>query len=188
MGARNDAGTSPGAEKSGAKESLKDRVVGELEEYAVITAYLCVLLTVSSLHRQLLQGHGISLWQQGFAIINALVFGKVILLGQALKLGTGNENHALAWTILRRALAFSILLVVSQIVEESIRAWFQHRPVESVFAGLGGTAGILCHVAIFFVALLPFFAVQQAGLVLGARALWDFFFHADGRRFRLRED
>jgi len=34
----------------------------------------------------LVQGHAISIWQQGFAIVNALVFAKVNLIGEALEL------------------------------------------------------------------------------------------------------
>jgi hypothetical protein len=65
---------------------LKERAISELEEYAVITAYLWLLFALFSLHKQLVQGYGISVWQQGFAIVNALIFGKVILVGQALGL------------------------------------------------------------------------------------------------------
>lgn len=187
MNVRNDAGTRPGAEAE-VKRSLKERAVDELKRYLVISAYLCVLLAVFSLHRQLLLGHEISLWQQGFAIINALVFGKIILLGEALKLGERKQNHALAWTVLRRSLIFSVLLVASQILEESIRAWFQHRHAASVIVDLGGWPGVLCHAVIIFVALLPFFAVQEAGRVLGARALWNLFFRNDGRQVHLAQD
>jgi hypothetical protein len=80
---QNLADQAPGTTDSGSKKSLTERAVSELERYAVISAYLWLLFALFSLHRQLLQGHGISLWQQGFAIINALVFGKVILIGEA---------------------------------------------------------------------------------------------------------
>jgi hypothetical protein len=70
--------------EGGRKKRLKERAVSELEEYAVITAYLWLLFALFSLHTQLVQGHGMSGWQHGFAIVNALIFGKVILIGQAL--------------------------------------------------------------------------------------------------------
>jgi hypothetical protein len=76
---------------------LRERAFGELEKYAVITVYLWLLFALFSLHKQLVQGHGISLWHQGFAILNALIFGKVILIGQALKVGKGLERRALIW-------------------------------------------------------------------------------------------
>ena len=73
--------------EGGGSKSLKERAVSELEEYAVITVYLWLLFALFSLHKQLVQGHEISVWHQGFAIVNALIFGKVILIGQALEVG-----------------------------------------------------------------------------------------------------
>src|SRR5215813_14749011 len=109
-------GTAEGREK----KSLKERAFGELEKYAVITVYLWLLFALFSLHKQLIQGHGISLWHQGFAILNALIFGKVILIGQALEVGKGLERRALIWAVLGKSLIFSILSLAFHIVEESI--------------------------------------------------------------------
>ena len=82
---QNVANTTSGTAEAGEKKSLTERVVSELERYAVISAYLCLLFALFSLHkREVLQEHGISVWQQRFAIVNALIFGKVILIAQAL--------------------------------------------------------------------------------------------------------
>ena len=71
----NVANTAPAT--TGGKKSLTERAFRELEKYAVITVYLWLLFALFSLHKRLVQGHGISLWHQGFAILNALIFGKV---------------------------------------------------------------------------------------------------------------
>jgi hypothetical protein len=187
----NGTTTTPGAAaEPGGKKSLKGRAVSELERYAGITVYLWVLFALFGLHRQLLQGHGISLWQQGFAIINALVFGKVILLGQALKLGRkGQESRALVWTVLSKCLMFAILLVVFHLLEESIRAWFESRPLSTITAEFGGSlAGIAAYGAIIFVVLIPFFAYEEAARILGGRTLWDLFFRPHLNRVRLVEE
>jgi hypothetical protein len=168
----NAAGGEPGG-----KKTLKQRAVSELEKYAVISAYLWVLFALFSLHRQLLQGHGISLWQQGFAIINALVFGKVILIGEALELARGAERDSLAWVVLRKALVFAVLLVVFHLAEEAARAWFEGRPLSTAVVDLGGSpASVAAYAAIFFVMLIPFYAFQEAARVLGGDAMWNLFF------------
>jgi hypothetical protein len=184
---QNVANAAPGMADSGGKKSLKERAVSELERYAVITVYLWLLVALLSLHKQAIQGHGISAWQQGFAILNALVLGKVILIGQALEVGKGLERRALVWVVLGKSLVFVILLVAFHIAEEAIRAWFESKPLSDAFAGFGGTlAGLLTYAAIFFVALIPFFAFQEAARILGSDALWSLFFHSKG--FRLVED
>jgi hypothetical protein len=182
---QNVANTTPGM----AQKSLKERAVSELEEYAIITAYLWLLFAVLSLHKQLVQGHGISFWLQGFAIVNALIFGKVVLIGQALEVGKGLERRALVWVVLGKSLIFAILLLAFHIVEEAIRLWFESKPLSEAFADLGGTLpGLVTNAAIFFVALIPFFAFREAARILGNGALLNLFLHSGEKRFRLIED
>jgi hypothetical protein len=186
---QNVANQASGAAKPGGKKSLTERAVSEFEKYAIISVYLWVLFALFSLHRQLLQGHGISLFHQGFAIVNALVFGKVILIGEALEVGRGKASHQLAWVVVRKSLIFAILLVVFHILEEAIRAWFQGQPMSEALTGLGGSfAGVVAYAAIFFVVLIPFYAFQETGRILGSGALWNLFFHSGETRFRLIED
>lgn len=178
----------PGAAKA-ERKSLKQRAVSELEKYAVISLYLWVLFALFGLHRQLLQGHPISVWQQGFAIINALVFGKVILIGEALELGKGKASHALARNVLRKSLIFAVLLVAFHIVEEAIRAWFEGEPLSGGLADFGGTLpGLLSYAGILFVSLILFFAIQEVARVLGSGPLWNLFARSGEKRFRLIED
>ena len=183
---QNVPNTARGAAEAGGKRSLKERAVSELKRYAVISVYLWVLFALLSLHRQLLQGHGISVWQHGFAIVNALIFGKFILIGQALKLGKSLEKRALAPVVLGKSLIFALLLVAFHIVEETIRASFEGQPLSAAVDG--SLASVLAYAAIFFVVLIPFYAFQEAARVLGGDALWDLFFRRRVNRIRLVED
>jgi hypothetical protein len=186
---QNVANAAPGTVATGSKKSLKERALGELEKYTVIALYLWLLFALFSLHKQLVQGHGVSVWQQGFAIVNALIFGKVILIGQALEVGKGLERRALVWVVLGKSLIFAILLLAFHIAEEAIRAWFKGHPLSASFADFGGSVpGLVTYTAIFFVALIPFFAFQEAARVLGGGALWNLFFRGGEERFRLIED
>jgi hypothetical protein len=91
--------------------------------------------------------------------------------------------------VLGKSLIFAILLVAFHIVEEAIRAWFKSQPLSAAFADLGGTlSGLSTYAAIFFVALIPLFAFQEAARILGGGALWNLFFRAGEKRFRLIED
>jgi hypothetical protein len=185
----NVANTVSGGAGANGKKSLTQRAIGEFEKYAIITVYLWLLFALFSLHKQLVLGHGVSVWQQGFAIVNALIFGKVILIGQAFEVGKGLERRALVWVVLGKSLVFSALLIAFHIVEEVIRAWFQSKPISEAFASFGGTLpGVLTYAAIFFVLLIPFFAFQEAARLLGNDALWNLFFHSAKKRFRLIED
>jgi hypothetical protein len=173
----NLTGSTPGAAGADGRKSLKERAVGELEKFVVIAVYLFILLGVFSLHRQLLQGRGISLWQQGFAIVNALVLAKIVLIGDALNLGKSVEGRPLAWSVLRKSLILAVLLVAFHIFEEAARAWLHGRPLSSAVLDFGGSlAGVAAYGAIFFVTLIPFSAFQEVDRALGDDFLWRLFF------------
>ncbi len=184
---QNAATTAPGAKKA----SLKERAIHELKEYAVITLYLWVLFVLFATYkRMLLHENGISGWNQGFAIVNALIFGKVVLIAQALSLGENLKNRALIWVVLGKSLLFSIVLILFHIGEEAIRAWFKDLPLSTAVADFGGGTwlGLATYAAIFFVALIPFFAYRTVAEAIGADALWNLLFTGDQKRFRLVQE
>jgi hypothetical protein len=170
------------------KASLKERGVHELKEFAIITLYLWVLFVLFATYkRMLLQENGISVWNHSFAIVNALIFGKVILIAQALSLGGNLKNRALVWIVLGKALLFAIVLLLFHIGEEAIRAGFKDLPLSTAVADFGGGTwlGLATYAAIFFVALIPFFAIQEVAAVIGADALWNLLFTSGRKAFRL---
>ena len=174
-----------------AKSSLRSRALDELRQYAVITLYLWVFFALFSFYRRMiLEENGISVWQQTFAIINALVFGKVILIAQALHLEAGLRKYPRIYIVLGNALMFTIVLFAFHILEEAIKAWFDGRPLVTSVADFGGgtLAGFLTLGAIFFVVLIPFFGIQEVARAVGGRALWDLFFTGRAQTFRLVED
>jgi hypothetical protein len=173
------------------KPSLKSRALDELRQYAVITLYLWVLFAVFSLYRRMiLQEHGISVWGQSFAIVNALVFGKVILVAQALSLEAGLRKYPRIFIVLGNSVLFTIVLMAFHILEEAIKAWVEGRPLATSVADFGGgtLSGFLSMGAIFFVALIPFFGIREIARAVGGRALWDLFFTGRAQTFHLVED
>jgi hypothetical protein len=167
--------------------NLEQRAFEEFRKYVVITLYLWVLFALLAAYKRvLLQENGINLWNQGYAIFNALIFGKVVLLGQALRIGEGLKNQALIWSILWKSLWFTILLIVFHIAEEFVRAWFQSLPFSDSIRDFGGGTwlGFSTYAAILFVALVPLFAFQEVSHALGRDALWSLLFSRDRSRWR----
>jgi hypothetical protein len=169
----------PKTESEGGHPSLKERAVDELKKYAVITFYLWVLFFVFGAYRRmLLHENGVNVLTESFAIVNALIFGKVILIADALNFGHRLRGGALATVVLGRSLMFSALLILFHIAEEAIRAAIKGQPLGSALDDFGGGTwpGVLTYGAIFFVALIPFFAFQEVSRVLGSDLLWRLFF------------
>lgn len=157
----------------GGEKNLKARALDEMKEYIVITLYLWLLFALfAEYKRLLLQENGINLWNQTYAIVNAMIFGKVVLLGEVLKIGKRLEQHAPIWLVLGKSFMFTLLLMAFHVLEESIRAWFQGKPLSSVqdFGG-GSWQGMLVYGALLFVTLVPLFAFKEAQRVVGGEKL-----------------
>ena len=188
--AKTDPGA--GAAVSGAKKaSLEKRALDELKHYAVVTLYLWVLfLLFATYKRMLLHENGISGWNQSFAIVNALIFGKVILIFQAINLGRRLKGLALAWIVLGRSLMFTIGLILFHVAEEALRAWFKELPLATSIQDFGGGTllGFATYAAILFVALIPFFAISEMAEIIGADALWKLMFTSGQKAFKLVQE
>jgi hypothetical protein len=184
--------TSGGAATAAAKtKSFEERALEELKKYAVIVLYLWVLFALfANYKRELLHENGINVWNEGFAIVNALIFGKVILIAQALSLGGSLKDRALVWIVIGKSLLFSIVLMLFHIGEEAIRAWFKDLPLSTAVADFGGGTwfGLATYGAIFFVALIPFFVMQEAASLLGPDAPWNLMFTSGRKSFRLVQE
>jgi hypothetical protein len=89
---------------------------------------------------------------------------------RALDLGRSLKEQAIAWIVLGMSLMFSIVLILFHIVEEAIRARFKGLPLSTSVEdfGSGTWLGLLTYAAIFFVALIPFFAFQEVAEVVGS--------------------
>ena len=175
----------------GKKAALKDRAIDELKAFAVITLYLWVLFVLFATYKRLLMHeNGISAWNQGFAIVNALIFAKVILIAQAFSLGEGRKDRSLLSIALGKSLLFTIVLILFHIAEEAVRAWFKDLPLSTALTDFGGGFwfGLVTYAAIFFVALIPFFTVQEIAKVIGADALWALLFTRGRKAFRLIQE
>ena len=68
--------------------TLKERALHELKEYLVITLYLWIIFGLFLLYKSvILREEHINSLAKGFALINALALGKIVLIARALRLG-----------------------------------------------------------------------------------------------------
>lgn len=172
-----------GAAGGTVKKNLKARALEEMKEYFLITLYLWLLLALfADYKRILLQENGINLWNQTYAIVNALILAKVVLLGEVLNLGKHLRKQALIWLVLGKSMLFSLLLMAFHIAEEAVRALVQHRPVLDSLLDFGGGTfrGIVVYGALLFVTLVPLIAFKEVQRVVGHDMLWKLMFSRDG--------
>jgi len=105
------------------KTGWKKKVAHELLEYWVNFFYLVFFFGAFAWYRRLiLAEHQITYLHYGTAIVEALILAKVILIGDALRLGRKFEDRPLIIPTLYKAVVFSFFVGVFAILEHSIGA------------------------------------------------------------------
>jgi hypothetical protein len=161
-------GTSPAHDE--AAHSLKAKAVEEFRRFVVLFIYLWVLFAMVVLNQGIiLREKGIPFTAQGFAIVNALVLAKVMLLFEHFDPGRWLRRRPLIYPILYEAFLLTVLFFIVHILEKIIEGFFHGKTVvESLpsFGG-GGLVGLISVAVIMLVALVPFFAFRNLSLLLG---------------------
>ena len=161
------------------KLGLKQRVFDEVIKFLAIAFYLWVMFGVFALHESVVSAKNhIEYHFYGFALINALILGKVMLVAEDFHFADWFKDRPLIYPILCRAVAFSILFLVFDVVEEVVVGVFRGKTIgESIPIIGGGTlSGVVFVGIILAVALIPFFAFREIGRVIGERELHSLMF------------
>jgi len=138
--------------------------------------YLWLILALFAIHRStILAEQHLNYQAQGFAIVNALILAKVMLIGEDLNLGNRFREKPLVHSILYKSLVFAVFFICFHIFEEVVVGVFRGKTVAQSLPTIGGGSlqGIVSVGAIVFVSLIPFFAFREIGRVIGKRELWS---------------
>jgi hypothetical protein len=161
------------------QRQLRERASEEFRRFIVIFLYLWVVFGLLSIHKSVVlsQSH-LDYQEHSFAIVNAFVFAKVLLLGEHFQFGSRFSNKPLIYPVLHKCFVFSLLLISFHIVESVVVGVWRGKTIASSLPPMLGwnprgllSVGVMC-----FVLLLPFFAFREVARVMGRRALWILFF------------
>ena len=159
------AEAAPAKDRSGKSgRGLKQRIREEVNKFLVITLYLWAMLALFSLHKTIVleQSH-VDYQSQSFAIINALILAKVVLIAEDLRLGNRFSGHALIYSVLYKSFIFAVALICFHLLEGMIVASLRTRPLSEslVDFGRGDLEGIASTGALVFVSFIPFFMFRE---------------------------
>jgi hypothetical protein len=156
------------------KATLKEKAAEELKLMLVITAFLAAVFISFLTYRRLISREfGVTSFHYGFAIIEALIVAKVILIGKAIGIGKKSTGRVLFRNALRDSVIYAILVGVFAILEHVIEGLFHHETLaESIQKFLDqGVYEMLGRTLIVFVAFIPFFTLWELDRALGDRKL-----------------
>ena len=163
-----------------AKPRLPSRVFREMKVFFGIFLYLVIAFGFFVLAEAAIESEeGNGFVASGFAIINAFVFAKVIMVAEHFRFGRfRRRRHPLAFAILLETLAFTGLLIVFHLLEKAASGFLWHGSFLAELNGVaaGGALRSICVVIMLFIALIPFFAYRHLARELGEERLLKLFF------------
>lgn len=160
-------------------EGWKGKIRHELIEYWVNVIYLTFVFASFTVHQRLvLAAHDITYTNYGFALIEALILGKVIMVGGMLHLGRGLEDKPLIYPTLYKTVVFTIFVAAFKVIEYVIKGLVAGEGIVGGLAELSekGIHIFLANSLLVLVALIPFFAVKELGRVFGREKIGALFF------------
>ncbi|MGA2370227.1 MAG: hypothetical protein ACLPPV_16905 [Candidatus Korobacteraceae bacterium] len=150
-----------------ARPGLKRKAIHEAVEFAWIFAFLafffCALVTYSTL---LLREFHVKYLSYAFALINALIIAKVILIGELAHFGKKYEARPVLLSAIYKAVLFSLLVFGFHFVEEGIKGLLHGVSIARTFHEIR-IDDLLGRSIVIFCVFIPLFAFREFRRVLG---------------------
>ena len=159
--------------------SFTQKARHEFVNYAAIALYLavffCAIVTYTML---LLRKHDVidDPLNYTFAIINALVIAKVILIGELLRLGRPVETRPLYQAVFLKSLIFGVLVFLFHLLEEFVEHLIHGDPSGTVWHNMH-YEDMVGRSVLIFCAFIPLFAFRELRRILGEEKVHALFFH-----------
>jgi len=159
--------------------TLKQKAVDELKKFWLIALYLSVFFMAFTFYRRLvLAEFGVTYLHYGVALVQALVIGKVVLIGRALGLGKRLNRGPLIVSIVLTSIVFAVLVIIFGLVEHVVEGLFHDETWLDIRHGLleSGVNELLSRVLMLVVAFVPFFSLVEIAEEIGWERLTAIFF------------
>lgn len=158
---------------------LRAKAAEEFRLYWLIFVYLAVMFGAFNTYRRLVLGEsGISYGHWGAGIFEAAVIAKVVLIGEAIRLGRRIERFPLILTVLVKSLLFGVLVGLVNILERIIEGLLRGHPWPEIAHHLllNGPREVLARAVVMIITFIPFFALWEIARIIGPGKLHEMFF------------
>jgi len=156
------------------RAGLKQKVTHQFEELARIFLYLAFFFCAVATYSMLLLNK-FNVFNYGAALVNALVIGKLVLLGEDVRLGKKYESKPLLVSTVYKAFLFGLLVFAFHIVEEVIKRLVHGEHVAGAFHNVR-IDDLLARSVIIFCTFIPLLGFLELRRVLGDDKMHDLLF------------
>lgn len=163
MGARSPEGS-----------AVRSRAAEELKRYALISGYLFICFAVVMFYDASQAAAKQGAWAGlSVAMVKALVIGKLILIGEALKPGTRLKAPTLLYRVAWRTLGLLGVLILLKIIEELIIGLVHGKSVSGIVGELAAQSwmSLAGPVLLMLLILIPMVAATEIDRAIGSGGL-----------------
>jgi hypothetical protein len=168
------------SEMSGAEgpEGLKSKLREELHKYLIASAYLFVCFGVLQMYKTaVLQDAGVHYLPLGVAAVKALIIGKFLLIGDAVRARLQRRPGPLLGRVARRVVWLLVILALLTIAEELVVGWIHGLSIADVQTELRAKSMLerVAEVLLMGLILIPLVAAAELSHALGPGVLKGLF-------------
>jgi len=163
-----------------------ERIKHELTEMLELFFYLAFFFGALAIYDILLlrQYDVNEYWSVGFALINAAVITKVIMIGEYVKLGKQYENKAILISAVWKAFVFGLLVFAFHVVEEVIKRLIHGTELSKSLTNLR-LEQFAGRAIVVFCVFIPLFAWREFRRVMGKEEFRSLFYGSAARQSHL---
>ncbi len=158
----------------GRKERIKHEMLEMLWLFLYLAFFFGALVAYDKL---LLKQYEVEYWNFGFALLNAAVITKVIMIGEYAKLGTRHESKALFISAVWKALVFGLLVFAFHLVEEIVKSLIHGADIETASRHLRFEQ-FAARAIIVFCTFIPLFVFREFRRVMGEEEFLNLVFRS----------
>ena len=162
---------------------MLQRFLVEMRKFALIAAFLFLFLGAFATYRRLiLRQYQIDYFQYGYSLFEALVLGKVVLLGSMLRLGDRFRGKPLIVSTLYRTLTFSLLVLAFTLLEHFVKGFVHGQSIATSVQEIAAISGaeVGARIIVMFIAFIPMFAIWEISSLFKEGQLFELFFERGG--------
>jgi hypothetical protein len=163
------------AQKADLKQKAKHEAKELLYTFLYLAFFFCALATYSTL---LLKEYEVPYWNYAFALINALVIAKVILIGQVVHLGEKYEHKPLLVSAVWKAFMYSLFALAFHFVEELVKRLIHGVGMAEASRSIRIDA-LLGHTLVIFCTFITLFGFIEFRRVLGEDTFYSLLFRSE---------
>lgn len=153
------------------KKGLKAMAEEEAKAFVPVFLYIWFLLAVLGVHKSIVLSQAHIVQHQGFAILKALAFAKVVFVANKFGVWRVFDKMPLIAPILAKSFLFGVLLIDMDLIEQALleRYWPAHADHDAL--NLDNLRILLSVGLVTFAALIPFFAYREFAKLIGPEEL-----------------